>query len=80
MYVEEIDSIAIEVEAIDYLVDGVGPPVGEGWAILLQFGDSWPDFFVRGSKNSEDSVQLVDITIALKQRLLGYNLCENAPN
>ena len=80
LYVEQVDSKGVQVQAVYYLLNGVGTPVGEGRAVLFQLGDSGPHFLVRRPQDPEDAVQLVDVTVSLEQGLLRHHLCKNAPD
>ena len=55
---------------IDSLRQGVGGPSGEGGLEVWELRDAGPDVLGGGTHDAEDAEELVDLGVALEQRLL----------
>ena len=62
------------------VLHGNAVELGERHLEVLQLQRVWPVVFVRRSQHLEDLEDLVDLTVAHKQRLPLDHLCEDAPS
>ena len=77
-YIEEVDSVGVQVQPIHNFFDGVRAPVRESWPIFLQLSHSWPGLLIWSSEDSENSIQLINIAVSLEQSFFSHHLSKDA--